>query len=436
MLMFYSKFLIIVPAARSLIPDRMGMRLKRVRIGVVGVGGIFRGAHLLAYPDVREAQLVCLCDVSEEVLKASERMTREVYSKRAEEAAQRGDLDHVERLKDDAEQLRTYSDFGEMLSKEEPDLVDVCTPTKFHSPVAIEAMNQGVNVMVEKPMAKTYLECLDVIQTVDDTKKVYQHNENWLYSPLYYNARKLIESGAIGEPQLTFIATAHGGPEWASWFWDPDIAGGGALLDNGVHAVTSSWFLGGFDKEPTVVKAAEPYGICIRMKTRILQGMFRPFEVEDDAHVLIRFEDKDGRWTTAHVEGSWSHRDSMDTSIISTNGIMKPIDREGETYLEITDAAGGKKELEVGKTGWPSGFDGEIRNMCNCILNNVKPLCDEKIGAETTAVVQSAYLSQKKGKKPVALDEFKEYALGIRDKEGKNAPDVLLKELLRGIRKL
>jgi len=408
-------------------------KLERVRIGVIGVGGIFRGAHLPAYPNVKEAKLVSLCDVSEDILKESQKRTKKLYLEKARMAEEEGNTDLSQQLKEDAESLRTYDNVGDMLSKEDLDLVDICTPTKFHSSIAIEALKHGVNVMVEKPMARTYLECLEVIEAVKDSGKLYQHNENWLYSPIWYSMKKFIESGIIGELQLTFLATAHGGPEWATWFWNPEIAGGGSLLDNGVHAITYSWFLSGFDRRPTVVKAAEPYGICIRMKTRILQGRFKPFEVEDDAHVIIRFEDKNGAWSTAHVEGSWSYRDSLDTRAIGTNGIIRPIQREGETILEITDAMGRKKEVNLGKVTWTQSFQGEIRNMCNCVLNGTKPLCDEHIGAETTAIVQSAYLSQKKGKKPVTLDEFKRYALEIKEKEGKNAPDVLLKELLKGI---
>lgn len=407
--------------------------MERVKIGVIGVGGIFRAAHLSAYPNVKEAELVSLCDVSEDVLKESQKRTKKVYLDKAKVVEEEGDTELSQRLKEDAESLRTYNDAEEMLSKEDLDLVDICTPTKFHNSIAIESLKHDVNVMVEKPMARTYLECLEVLEAVEDSQKLYQHNENWLYSPIWYNIKKFIESGIIGELQLTFLATAHGGPEWASWFWNPEIAGGGSLLDNGVHAITCSWFLSGFDRKPTVVKAAEPYGICIRMKTRILQGRFKPFEVEDDAHVIIRFEDKNGAWSTAHVEGSWSYRDSLDTRIIGTNGIIRPIQREGETILEITDAAGGKKEVNLGKVTWTQSFQGEIRNMCNCVLSGTKPLCDEHIGAETTAIVQSAYLSQKKGKKPVTLDEFKRYAQKIKEKEGKNASDVLLKDLLKGI---
>ncbi|OYT48710.1 hypothetical protein B6U79_02740 [Candidatus Bathyarchaeota archaeon ex4484_231] len=304
--------------------------MERVKVGVVGAGGIFRGAHLLAYPNVNEARLTCLCDVSKETLKVSEKRMKELFLGRAKKAADEGNADLAERLREDAENVKTYSDLSEMLSKEDLDLVDICTPTKFHSPIAIEALNHGVNVMAEKPMARTYLECLEVVEA--------------------------------------------------------------------------------------------------------LQGMFKPFEVEDDAHIMIRFEDKEGRWCTAHVEGSWSHRDSIDTEVIGTNGIMRPVQKEGEMFLEVTDAAGGTREFKIKEANWVLSFEGEIRNMCNCVLNNTKPLCDENIGAETTAIVQSAYLSQKRGKKPVKLSEFKRYALKIREKEGKNAPDVLLRDLLKGIK--
>jgi len=408
--------------------------LNRVRVGVIGTGGIFRGAHLPAYPDVEEAKLVALCDISEEALKTAKHRAEKVYLKRAEKAEEEGKKELAERLRGDAEEIKTYTNMEEMLSKEEIELADICTPTKFHAAIAIKALKSGVNVMVEKPMARTYLECLDAIEAVKDSKKLYQHNENWLYDIVWYNIKKFIENGSIGEPQLIFIDAAHGGPEWASWFWNPEISGGGALLDNGVHAITASWFLSGFDKKPTTVKAAEPYGICIRMKTRIIQGMFKPFIVEDDAHILIRYEDESGAWSTAHIEGSWSHRDSMETRVIGTNGEIQLSSENDEIALNIIDAFGEVRRIPLGKRSWVASFAGEIRNMCNCVLNKVKPLCDERIGAETTAIVQAAYLSQKRGKKAVTLEEFKEYALKLREKAGRDASDLLLKEMLEAIK--
>lgn len=408
---------------------------KRVKVGVAGAGGVFQLAHLPAYPDIEEAQLLAVCDTSGMALKTVERKMKSLYAEKVEKAEENGNLELAERLKDDVSGVKTYMSATEMLSREDLDLVDVCTPTKFHNLVAVEALNSGVNVMVEKPMARTYLECLEVMEAVENSKKLYQHNENWIHYPVWYNARKFIESGAIGEVQLIFMDSTHGGPEWATWFWDPSIAGGGALLDMGVHAITTAWFLVGLERRPVVVKAAEPYGIGIKMKTRFLKGMFRQVEVDDDAHILVRYEDDEtGAWSTAHIEGSWSYKNSPETKIIGTNGQIEEVLEEEKVFIKITDPHGGVRKIDLGKFDWIDSFVGEIRNMCSCILNKVEPLCNEKIGAETTAIVGAAYLSQKRGRKAVTLDEFKEYALKIREKEGERAPEVLLKELLKGIR--
>lgn len=421
--------------------------MKRVKVGAIGSGMIFRLAHLPAYTDVREAKLVALSDISEEALKVTERTMKNDYLEKAKKAEENGDQELAEQLREDVKEARTYKNVEEMLSKEDLDLVDICVPTKFHNVMAITALKSGANVMVEKPMARTYLECLDVVETIKDTGKLYQHNENWLYDPVWYNAKKLIESGVIGEPQLMFLGKPHEGPENALWFWNPEISGGGALLDNGIHAITTSWFLNGFDTKPVVVKAAKPYGICIRMKTRILQGMFRPFAVEDDAHILVRYDDNSGGWSTAHIEGSWSGRDSMETRIIGANGEIKPCEEEGGATLKIVDAFGKERKIVLGVQS-PSAetiqksmsecvmmsWVEEIRNMCKCVINGVKPLCDENIGAESTAITQAAYLSQKRGKKAVTLDEFKKYALKLRDEKGDDAPMFLLKDLLEAIK--
>jgi len=112
------------------------------------------------------------------------------------------------------------------------------------------------------------------------------------------------------------------------------------------------------------------------------------------------------------------------------NREIRPENKDGERILAVINSKGGRREFSC-KGG--QSFAGEIRNMCNCVLNNAKPLCDEKIGCETTAIVQAAYLSQKMGKKPVTLEEFKKYALKISDRDGEKASETLLKELLTGI---
>lgn len=408
--------------------------MKRIRVGAIGTGGIFRGAHLPVYPDLPSCQLVALCDVSAESLAGAEARMKELYKQKAKQAEERGDTATAERLKQDLKEVKLYQDVQMMLQNEALDLVDICTQPNLHAPMAIAALEAGVNVMCEKPMARTWLECQRVVEAVQRTGKLYQHNENWLWDPFYYTAKKIIDAGWIGEPVLMFLATAHGGPEGNPNFWNAEVGGGGALLDNGIHAVGASWYLSGLDKRPTVVKAAEPVGITIRMPQRILSGRFQQVQVEDDGHILIRFENpQTGAWSTAHVEGSWSHRDSPDTLIVGTLGTIRFTYEQERPMLVVEQATGGCRRVEAsGPTWeyWPSSFYGEIRNMVECVQKGTRSLSDEVFGAECSAIVGAAYLSQKRGKKAISLAEFKRFAQDIERRFPDSADAELISRLL------
>ncbi|RJS79164.1 hypothetical protein CW711_03535, partial [Candidatus Bathyarchaeota archaeon] len=84
--------------------------MDRVKIGVVGLGGIFRIAHLPAYTEVEEAQLTALCDISEDALKRAERNVKRLYRDRAERAEKDGRPDLAERLRRDLEGINLYKD--------------------------------------------------------------------------------------------------------------------------------------------------------------------------------------------------------------------------------------------------------------------------------------------------------------------------------------
>ena len=150
----------------------------------------------------------------------------------------------------DLESVQICSDISEVIETIKPDVVDICTQPFLHAPLAIQALEAGIHVMCEKPISRSWLESQRVIAAVERSGKLYQHNENWLWDKDYYTAKKLIDSGAIGEPLLMFLATAHGGPEGNPKFWNSDFGGGGALLDNGIHAIGAAWFMSGLGKNP------------------------------------------------------------------------------------------------------------------------------------------------------------------------------------------
>lgn len=415
---------------------------QRVRVAGIGTGGIFRGAHLPAYPDIPQAQLVALCDPDKEAQNAAYRRYQSLVEAKVKQANERGDTATAERLHRDLETVQICDDISEVIELVKPDLVDICTQPFLHAPLAIQALEAGINVMCEKPLSRSWLESVRLIETVKRTGKFYQHNENWLWDPDYYTAQKLVKAGIIGEPILMFLATAHGGPEGNGKFFNPNFGGGGALLDNGIHAIGAAWYVSGLDKSPTVVKAAEPFGMSIRMPNRIIDGRFQQVTVDDDAHILIRFEDAaTGAWSTAHVEGSWSERDSPDTVIIGTTGKIAFVSEENRRFAVVTDSYDREsRRIEVsGPTWqhWPSSFYGEILNMVESVRNGAPSISTAQFGADCSAIVGSSYLSQQSGRRAVALDEFKSFARGIADRypgDPKAADDALVDALLSAVR--
>ncbi len=417
-------------------PDR------RIRVAGIGTGNIFKGAHLPAYPEIAGAQMVAFCDPDPKALKLAQERFANLTAAKIEKLKDNKDYEGVDRLNRDLDELKCYEDIQQIIDEVKPELVDICTQPVLHAPLSIRALEAGLNVMCEKPIARSWLETMRLKEAVAKSGKIYQHNENWLFDKDYYTVKKLIDAGAIGELLLMFIATAHGGPEGAPKFWNSDFGGGGALLDNGIHAIGASWYLSGLEKKPTVVKAAAPFGMTTRMPNRIVGGRFQRVTVDDDAHILIRFEDPNtAAWTTAHVEGSWSHRDSPDTCFIGTTGKIVFENLDNRTYAVVYDAYENEaRRIETSGPTWQpwiSSFYGEILNMVECVRAGVPSIMGADFGAECSAVVGAAYLSQKSGKRAITVEEYKRFALGIAAQypdDPKAADNALIDSQLAAVR--
>jgi len=403
--------------------------MKEIKVGAIGVGDMFIHGHLPAYATLPETRLVALADPSEVALKRALVRIKELFTKEADKFKGEGRDDVAERLIEIVKEIKVYRDYREMLDKEELDLVDVCTPHRYHKPIVIDSLRAGAHVMVEKPMARTYIEALDIVEAVKETDRLFQLNENYIFAGGCYKARKLIELGELGEVEYAVIPCSHDGPEWREWFWSPVIGGGGSLLDLGSHAIGVAWYLIGFNKEPKVVKAEKFVGISLRIKNRYIAGKYRTIEVEDDAHVLVRFEDnEDGSWSTALIEASWSGAELESAVIFGSKGTLKIKGAQGKTLIDITDYVGRKRVLEAPHR---NSVVLEIANMCKCILDEEKSLLNEEVGAEIMAIIDAAYYSEIKGRRAVTLDEFKDFAMKLIEKYGAKASDEFIKMKIR-----
>jgi 2-alkyl-3-oxoalkanoate reductase len=146
--------------------------MKQLKAAIIGSGLIAKLKHIPAFHKHRhKVRLTAICDTNLEA---------------AREVADKVGIPAV------------YSDVEEMLSKERPHIVDICTPPKTHAKIALQAIQAGSNVLIEKPMAQSVEECDAVIAAADQKSvKVCIAHSDLFYYP-FIKARRLVRDGAIG----------------------------------------------------------------------------------------------------------------------------------------------------------------------------------------------------------------------------------------------
>jgi predicted dehydrogenase len=146
----------------------------RINIGVVGVGGrgSYVGRQFQRYGEKNNnaCQVVAVCDV---------------YEKRKREAAE-------------FFKAKGYLDYRELLNQPDVDAVIVATPDHWHARIALEAMDRGKDVYCEKPMCHTNEEIRQLVNTVKETKRVFQVGSQTTSADQWWKAKKAIADGMIG----------------------------------------------------------------------------------------------------------------------------------------------------------------------------------------------------------------------------------------------
>ena len=132
---------------------------RTVKIGIIGCGGIANGKHMPSLKKIKNAQMVAFCDIIEE---------------RAVKAAEEYGV----------EGAKVYTDYKELLKDKDIEVVHVCTPNRSHAFISIDAMEAGKHVMCEKPMAKTYKEAKEMLDTSERTgmKLTIGYQSRWIRS--------------------------------------------------------------------------------------------------------------------------------------------------------------------------------------------------------------------------------------------------------------
>jgi predicted dehydrogenase len=343
--------------------------LKRVNIGVLGYGFVQSAFHMPCYTEIPEANVVSI-------------------GGRKKQA--------VEKFADDwgIEKTHFGDDFIEKVCTDpQVEVVDIGLPNFLHKKAAILAAENGKHVICEKPLARVVDEAKTMLDAVKKAGVIHCYAENQLFIPHIVRAKELVEKGAIGDVFWVRSREAHFGPH-SDWFWNPELAGGGALIDMGCHSIEVARYLIG--KKPV---EALSWGATLVHDTNS----------EDNSIALVKYEDGE----LGQSENSWAAHGGLDVrfEIFGSEGAIF-IDVTRETGISLfTIAPEGKIDYIVekaeAKKGWmyPTwrehelyGYLFEFKHFIYCLQEGRQPKENFEAGHLVNCILDACYKSMKSRK--------------------------------------
>lgn len=175
-----------------------------------------------------------------------------------------------------------YTDWQQMLDSGTLDAVIISTPNVMHHPMAIHALNNGLHVLCEKPLAMTYAEADDIATTAEQRGLVGMTAFTFWHFPQFHYIARLVQDGTIGQPRhlnLRYYSDYFAQPD-VRWRFDRREAGSGALGDLGSHALSIARLILGEVRE-----------VSAYLETHIhREAIPAEYRVDDHAIVMLQFE--------------------------------------------------------------------------------------------------------------------------------------------------
>lgn len=192
-----------------------------IRVGILGLGFMGR-MHYRCWKALPGARLAAVCESNPKVLAAAGEPAGGNVA---------GAADHI-----DLNELKVYSDLGEMLKDKSVDALSITLPTFLHADTTVKALEAGVHVLCEKPMALSVEDCDRMIAASQSAGRVLQIGHCIRFWPEYVVTRELIKSGLHGKPVAASFRRFTALPTWSpdSWFAD-EKRSGGQPLDLHIH---------------------------------------------------------------------------------------------------------------------------------------------------------------------------------------------------------
>jgi predicted dehydrogenase len=349
---------------------------KRLRYGLIGCGGCGVGKHLASYalyPD--EVELCAVYDFDAAKAKAA------------------------------AEQYRVpqvYATYEEMLADPRIDFVSVATPNAFHAPITIAALEAGKHVHVEKPISMNAEEAEAIVEAKNRNGKLVMVGLNNRFTELSQFTKQYVDEGHLGEVYHIRCGwrRRRGIPSWGGWFTQKALAGGGPLIDLGVHFIDLSLHFIGFP-EPVSVSGAT----YSKFTGKPAKGKDAPppMDVEDLAVGFVRF----ANGCTMSIEYSWAsnvEREENFSELMGTKGGLRLLN--GELTL-LGESCGVPTNIVPQIKNTSSWGENEAKHFIECMRRRREPLAKPEEAVRIMRIIDGLYASAESGREvlvsPVAV---------------------------------
>jgi len=276
--------------------------------------------HYKCYKALENARVVAVCDLNPNIEEDTKRAIGNIGE--AEEAI-------------DFNSLQLYTDYEKMLKEAKLDAVSITLPTYLHADFSIKALQAGLNVLCEKPMALNVQDCERMIAQANRSGKVLQIGHCVRFWPEYAKAKEIIDSGKYGKVIAATFQRLGAAPAWSAdnWFMNEERSGGVAL-DLHIHDTDFVQYIFGLPRAVSSLGAKGPGGELLHIATQYLY--------DDDKAVI--------------AEGSWAMTPSFGFEMsfniaLETATIVYDLTRQPS--FKICPAEGQSITAEVDKSdGW------------------------------------------------------------------------------------
>ena len=340
-----------------------------MKVAVIGCGTIANGQHIPAYLANEKAEIKYFCDI---------------IPQRAEAAVQKYGCGIA------------VTDYKQVLADPEVEAVSVCTPNRMHSIITVDALKAGKNVLCEKPAARLYEEALQMQKAQHESGKVLNIGVVNRFDLAVNKMKQLIDEGELGEVYQVYVSfRSHRSiPGLGGAFTTKEIAGGGVLIDWGVHFLDIVMYCCG-DPEVKTVSAEQFSKLGSPIEDYVYTSMWAgppvkdgTYDVEEGITGLIRTE---GPIIT--LNGAWAQNigeKEMFIDFVGTKGGIRLQYGADFTLYSTKNGALTKTEFSL-----PSAkmFQTEIDSFIDCIETGKKSPAHIDTNIITARMMDAIYRS-------------------------------------------